>query len=56
MVEMRVLTSSQVERANIMRETLVLLAKVIAMEVTIKENEVLETRLGRNSKVSVYMW
>jgi hypothetical protein len=46
---MRVLVLSQVKRLSVIRETLVLLDQVTAMEITIKEHKALETRLGRNS-------
>jgi hypothetical protein len=53
MVEMRVLILFQEERVRVIKEVPVPLDQVKAMVVTTEENEALETRRGRNLKVSV---
>jgi hypothetical protein len=53
MVEMRVHIPFQVERVRVIKEITVLLDQVNAMAVANEENEALETRCGRNLKVSV---
>jgi hypothetical protein len=52
-VETRVLIPFQVERVRVIKEILVHLDQVKAMAETLEENEALETRHGRNLKVSV---
>jgi hypothetical protein len=53
MVEMRVPIHFKVVRVRVIKEIPALLDQVKAMAVTTEENKALETRCGRNLKVSV---